>query len=109
MVTQLQKGDFKEGEMIEERFLTSDKASKSSKIAADTTFTAETDGGIPITQAERIARENNEALGNLPGVKITKEYLLDPVYNAWDKVGRKVVDKLNPFDDDFFQKRKIQS
>ena len=108
-MVELKKGDFKEEEMIEERFLTSDQAAKSSKIAADTTFTDVTEGGIPITNAERIARANNEALGNLPGVKITKEYLLDPVYNAWDKVGRKVVDKLNPLDDDFFQKRKIQS
>ena len=59
-MVELKKGNFKEGEMIEERFLTSDQAAKSSKIAADTTFTDVTEGGIPITNAERIARENNE-------------------------------------------------
>ena len=50
-MVELKKGDFNEGEMIEERFLTSDKAAKSSKIAADTTFTDVTEGGIPITDA----------------------------------------------------------
>ena len=105
----LKKGNFKEGEMIEERFLTSDQAAKSSKIAADTTFTDVTEGGIPITNAERIARDNTEAMGNIPLVKGIKNYVVNPSYAVWDKVGRGVVDKLNPFDDDFFESRKIQS
>ncbi len=107
MVTQLKKGNFKEGEMIEERFLTSDQAAKSSKIAADTTFTSVTEGDIPITDAERIARENNEAMGKV--FAPVKDYVINPSYQVWDKIGRKVVDKLNPFDDDFFESRKIQS
>ena len=105
-MVQIKKGDFNEGEMIEERFLISDKAAKSSKIAADTTFTDVTEGGIPITDAEKIARANNEAMSLPQGVK---DFVVNPVYKAWDTVGRGVVDKLNPFDDDFFESRKIQS
>ena len=77
----LKKGNFKEGEMIEERFLTSDQAAKSSKIAADTTFTDVTEGGIPITNAERIARDNTEAMGNIPLVKGIKNYVVNPCHH----------------------------
>lgn len=94
--------------MIEERFLTSDQAAKSSKIAADTTFTDVTEGGIPITNAERIARDNTKAMANFPLVKGIKDYVVNPSYAVWDKVGRDVVDKLNPFDDDFLRAEKYK-
>tara|TARA_R100001082_G_scaffold104562_1_gene75978 strand:- start:915 stop:4523 length:3609 start_codon:yes stop_codon:yes gene_type:complete len=115
MVTKLINTGFNEGEMVEERFLTSDKPAKSTKIAADTTFVDTTEGGIPITKAEQIARKNTEAVANLdimPGelevkpFQLAKDYIANPVYQAWDKVGRSVVDKLNPLSDSYFQDRK---
>ena len=115
MVTQIRKKDFEEGEMIEERFLTSDKAAKSTKIAADTTFTDVTEGGIPITQAEKIARRNIEAVKEfdiMPGelevkpFKLAKEYIADPIAKGWDISGRAIVDKLNPLSESYFQDRK---
>ena len=115
MVTEIRKKDFEEGEMIEERFLTSDKAAKSTKIAADTTFTDVTEGGIPITQAEKIARRNIEAVKEfdiMPGelevkpFKLAKEYIADPIAKGWDISGRAIVDKLNPLSESYFQDRK---
>ena len=107
MVTQLKKGDFEEGVKLEERWLTSDAPARSTKIAADTTFVDKTEGDIPITQAESIARKNVEAMGKV--LEPVKDYIFDPVYKAWDVGGRRVVDKLNPLSKDFFKRRKEQS
>ena len=82
MVTQLKKGDFEEGVKLEERWLTSDAPARSTKIAADTTFVDKTEGDIPITQAESIARKNVEAMGKV--LEPVKDYIFDPVYKAWD-------------------------
>jgi hypothetical protein len=106
MVTKLRKGQFEEEQLVEERFV-GEGPSKSTKIAADLAFTDVTEGGIPITEAERIARENVEVMGK--PFKPLKDYIVNPVSKAWDKVGIKVVDKLNPLDDDFFQSRKIKA
>ena len=106
MVTKLRKGQFEEEQLVEERFVC-EGPSKSTKIAADLAFTDVTEGGIPITEAERIARENVEVMGK--PFKPVKDYIVNPISKAWDKVGIKVVDKLNPLDDDFFQSRKIKA
>ena len=102
-MVQINKGDFEEGTKVEERFI-GDSAKKETKIAADTTFTDVTEGGVPITKAESIARENVEAMGEF--FQPVKDYVVNPIYKAWDLKGRAIVDKLNPLDDDFFKSRK---
>jgi len=102
-MVQINKGDFEEDVKIEERFI-GDSAKKETKIAADTTFTDVTDAGVPITKAESIARENVEAMGEV--FQPVKDYVVNPIYKAWDIKGRAIVDKLNPLDDDFFKSRK---
>ena len=102
-MVKINKGEFEEGTKVEERFI-GDSAKKETKIAADTTFTDVTDGGIPITKAESIARENVEAMGEV--FQPVKDYVVNPIYKAWDLKGRAIVDKLNPLDDDFFKSRK---
>ena len=57
-----------------------------------------------ITKAESIARENVEAMGEV--FQPVKDYVVNPIYKAWDLKGRAIVDKLNPLDDDFFKSRK---
>ena len=103
MVTQLKKGDFEEDVKVEERFIGT-SPSKESKIAKDITFTDVTEGGVPITKAESIARENVEAMGEV--FQPVKDYVVNPIYKAWDLKGRAIVDKLNPLDDNFFKERK---
>ena len=102
-MVKINKGEFEEGTKVEERFI-GDSAKKETKIAADTTFTDVTDAGIPITKAESIARENVEAMGEV--FQPVKDYVVNPIYKAWDLKGRAIVDKLNPLDDDFFKSRK---
>ncbi len=102
-MVQINKGEFEEGTKVEERFI-GDSAKKETKIAADTTFTDVTEGGVPITKAESIARENVEAMGTV--FQPVKDYVANPIYKAWDLKGRAIVDKLNPLDDDFFKSRK---
>ncbi len=102
-MVQINKGDFEEGTKVEERFI-GDSAKKETKIAADTTFTDVTEGGVPTTQAESIARKNVEAMGEF--FSPVKDYVVNPIYKAWDLKGRAIVDKLNPLDDNFFQERK---
>ena len=104
-MVQINKGEFEEGTKVEERFI-GESPSKQAKIAADTTFTDVTEGGVPITKAESIARENVEAMGEFPLIKGVKDYVVNPIYKAWDVKGRAIVDKLNPLDDNFFQERK---
>ena len=106
MVTKLRKGQFEEEQLVEERFV-GEGPSKSTKVAADLAFTDVTEGGIPITDAERIARENVKSMGKV--FQPVKDYVVNPIGKAWDKVGIKVVDKLNPLDDDFFQSRKVKA
>ena len=106
MVTEIKKGDFEEDVIVQERFV-GESPAKSTKVAADLTFTDVTEGGIPITKAESIARKNVEAMGEV--FEPVKDYVINPIYKAWDKVGRRVVDKLNPLDTDFFENRKDQS
>ena len=103
MVTKLRKGQFEEEQLVEERFV-GESPKKSTKIAADLAFTDVTKEGIPITDAERIARENVKSMGKV--FQPVKDYVVNPIGKAWDKVGIKVVDKLNPLDDDFSRTEK---
>ena len=102
-MVKINKGDFEEDIKVEERFI-GESAKKETKIAADTTFTDVTEGGVPVTKAESIAREYVEAMGTL--FQPVKDYVVNPIYKAWDLKGRAIVDKLNPLDDNFFQERK---
>ena len=105
-MVEIKKGEFREDVPVEERFI-GETAKKKTKIAKDTTFTDVTEGEIPITKAESIARENVEAMGKV--FQPVKDYVVNPIYKAWDLGGRALVDKLNPLDDDFLKQHLLKN